>query len=69
MNIKDIIKPLMDLQMWMLKHMNQFYLWMVLSGALSFGITIYCNAHRIPNIMAWCYIIFMYYASFKLIIR
>ena len=69
MSRKDLMKSFMNFQMWMLKHMNQVYLWMVIAGALSYGIITYCASHRIGYFMQLCYVLFMYYASFKLIIR
>jgi hypothetical protein len=69
MNIKDLLRSFINFQMWMIKNMNALYLWGMLASALSYAIILYCASHRTSVTIQICYLLFMYYASFKIIVR
>jgi hypothetical protein len=66
---KSLIKLFIDFQKWMLVHMKQLYLWIIISGVISYGIAAYKHIHNIPIISEIFLYLFCFYATFKLIIN
>ena len=67
--MRRFIKPLMDFQSWVIKHLYEFYTWLIISGVLSTALYYYEINHPLPLISHLMILLFMYYGSFKIIIR
>ena len=66
---KSFGKWLMEFQLWVISHVNQLYLWVVVFGALSTGLYLYRSSHHLPAIHHLAILIFVSYASWKIIVR
>jgi len=67
---KSLIKIIMDFQTWLMKHIGQFYLWAAVTTIISTTIYYYSSyINHISTMPYWIIILFLYYVSFKVIIR
>lgn len=66
---KDMRRLIVDFQIWFMLHVNQLYLWLMITSALSGGIYFYSIYHHISLTTNLIIILFMYIVTWKIIIR
>jgi hypothetical protein len=66
---RSLIQLFIDLQIWMMNHINQIYFWMCAASAIVGGLHYYTQSHPMSLITYIISAIFIYYASAVIIIR
>jgi hypothetical protein len=67
---KSFIKLFMDIQIWVMNHIGQLYYWGAVMLVLNTTIYYYSRyINHISIIPYWILTLFLYYASWKIIIR
>jgi hypothetical protein len=67
---KSWIQLFMDFQIWMLDHIGQLYCWSAVITVISTTMYYYNNhIHHLSILPYWIIMLFLYYTSFKIVVR